>query len=989
MKRDSPEMKWSLTRYATVIFSSFLLITASLLLFVSYHRMSVMAYDSASQNFERSAQQIHDSVGNSYNRIVNMFGFLSSSVAWSELDHQNPDLNQYLDIVRYLETDTLTNSIYFGYENGSLLAFHLVETNRRRDYFSTPKGVKFVVDVIDPRTGRINRLQRIFFDKDYQQVGPILIERSSFNIFPRPWYQLGLESKNLSLVPLYKDVSNETNVITLVQKHAINNTVIAADIDIESLNQSFRVSELGDDTLKILFDQQSRFLIQNIFSTTSNAQLDDAEVMNASFEGKKLKNILQDNLFSDRIFTFKFRDKTWFGRIKSIKLFQDTPTELLIAAPQSTILSPARSILKENMGYLILIVLGVLPLCLLFARQLTKPLLQLSAQIRRVGSLDIATISPSKSHIKELNELQDSVALMSQTLNDFLHLLTTLSNEQDIKSLLEKTCIKSSDILQSSSAFAYLTTEQGEQLTPEIFHAAKSLLKPKRSALPTLSELNSALFDHMSNLKNNEFILAPEEIKAALTKANIHTDEDQIHLLLIPLLSKKNKLQGIIGFSYEGSLPPRHLTNVMNVAKALSEFIQLSFERHKSAEKQSHLLNSFIELIAGTIDTKSPYTGAHCQRVPELTSMLAREVNNAKHGTLSTVHFSKTELEQLNIAAWLHDCGKVTMPDHLIDKSTKLESVYNRIHEIRTRFEVLIRDAKIKKLTDINQGMSEPQANAELTQTLFELESDFAFIARCNSGYYKMNEKAEQRIKQIASRTWFRHLDDSLGLSETELSNKARRKVKLPVQEFVLSDKVEHEIPHGKSNDHDLEYKAFKMAKPALKNNLGELHNLFVTEGTINPEERYTIDKHVIETINMLEQLPFPRHLERVSEIAGAHHEQLNGTGYPNNKTANEISFESRILTVADIFESLTAKDRPYRKANTLSESIAILAEKADKNEIDKNLFKLFLASGIHLRYAKKYLSPEQIDEVDITQYLYSKGASNSAIKKKAENVSW
>jgi HD-GYP domain-containing protein (c-di-GMP phosphodiesterase class II) len=160
------------------------------------------------------------------------------------------------------------------------------------------------------------------------------------------------------------------------------------------------------------------------------------------------------------------------------------------------------------------------------------------------------------------------------------------------------------------------------------------------------------------------------------------------------------------------------------------------------------------------------------------------------------------------------------------------------------------------------------------------------------------------------------------------------------------------------------------MEVPDLLYNQGELTNLSVSRGTLTDEERYKINDHIMQTIIMLEGLPFPRKLSRVAEIAGGHHETLDGRGYPRRLTAEQLSIPARIMAIADIFEALTAADRSYKRAKTLSESIAIFAGFRDRQHIDPDLFELFLRSGVYRLYAEAFLKPEQIDEVDIERYL-------------------
>jgi HD-GYP domain-containing protein (c-di-GMP phosphodiesterase class II) len=160
------------------------------------------------------------------------------------------------------------------------------------------------------------------------------------------------------------------------------------------------------------------------------------------------------------------------------------------------------------------------------------------------------------------------------------------------------------------------------------------------------------------------------------------------------------------------------------------------------------------------------------------------------------------------------------------------------------------------------------------------------------------------------------------------------------------------------------------MEVPEYERNLGELYNLSVTKGTLTIEERYKINEHIIMTIKMLENIPFTRNLRKVPEYAGGHHETMIGTGYPRKLSKEQLSIPARIMAIADIFEALTAADRPYKKAKTLSESIRIMAFMKKDKHIDADLFDIFLTSGVYKEYAKKFLLEEQIDEVDISQYL-------------------
>ncbi|MFM9103704.1 MAG: HD-GYP domain-containing protein, partial [Cyanobium sp.] len=311
--------------------------------------------------------------------------------------------------------------------------------------------------------------------------------------------------------------------------------------------------------------------------------------------------------------------------------------------------------------------------------------------------------------------------------------------------------------------------------------------------------------------------------------------------------------------------------------------------------------------------------------------------------------------------------------EYVVDKATKLETIHNRIHEIRTRFEVLLRDAEIERLQGLLAGGDAEALQAGYEARRRQLQDDFAFVAVSNVGGEFFDPAKVERLQQIAQQSWQRHFDDTLALAWEEherRTDSGRRPADvLPVHEPLLADKPWHRIPRPPQQVPDPLY-GFRMDVPELLNNLGELTNLSVSRGTLTDEERYTINEHIVQTIIMLEGLPFPPQLAGVAEIAGGHHETLDGRGYPRRLTAEQLSIPARIMAIADIFEALTAADRPYKRAKTLSESIAILAGFRDRQHIDPDLFELFLRSGVYRRYAEAFLKPEQIDEVDIERYL-------------------
>src|SRR6478736_1706827 len=330
------------------------------------------------------------------------------------------------------------------------------------------------------------------------------------------------------------------------------------------------------------------------------------------------------------------------------------------------------------------------------------------------------------------------------------------------------------------------------------------------------------------------------------------------------------------------------------------------------------LFESFISLINGAIDEKSAYTGGHCQRVPVLTMLLAEAVNDTKEGPLRDFTMSEKDRYELKIAGLLHDCGKVTTPVHIVDKATKLETIFDRVHLIDTRFEVLKRDAEIESLRRKLQFLQERkpmEASIEdkrLREWLRELDDDRRFLQACNIGSERMKDEDIARVQRIAAYRW----RDTAGHEA----------------DFLTADEVK---------------------------------NLTIRAGTLTDDERKVINHHIVATIKMLEALPWPKHLTKVPEYAGGHHERMDGKGYPKGLTREQMSVQARCMGIADIFEALTAKDRPYKKGKTLSESLQILGRMRLNGHVDPDLFDVFVRRKVYRRYAELFLDKEQIDEVD------------------------
>jgi HD-GYP domain-containing protein (c-di-GMP phosphodiesterase class II) len=452
--------------------------------------------------------------------------------------------------------------------------------------------------------------------------------------------------------------------------------------------------------------------------------------------------------------------------------------------------------------------------------------------------------------------------------------------------------------------------------------------------------------------------------------------------LTVPLKNHDTEVVGVlqlINARSDTGITVPFSADIVPLIEALAGQAAVALDNQMLIDAQRTLFRAILRVFASAIDAKSPYTGGHCHRVPELTNMLARAADAAGDGPLAEFHLNEEEWYELEVAGGLHDCGKVTTREFVVDKATKLETIYNRIHEIRTRFEVVKRDVEIEYLRGVMAGGDAAALGAARDARFAELDDDFAFVGECNIGSEFMAPEKIERLQRIANTTWRRTLDDRIGLSWEESARQPAHQDRLPVVERLLADKPNHIIEHDAAPVAPDNPWGFVITPPPHKANLGELHNLSIRYGTLTAEERYHINDHIVQTIIMLEALPFPKNLRRVPEWAGGHHEKMNGSGYPRGLKRDQMSIPARIMMIADIFEALTARDRPYKARKSLSECVDIMARMSREHHIDPDLFELFLKAGVYKEYADIFLLPDQIDEVDLSRYLGSLHPAASA----------
>lgn len=403
-------------------------------------------------------------------------------------------------------------------------------------------------------------------------------------------------------------------------------------------------------------------------------------------------------------------------------------------------------------------------------------------------------------------------------------------------------------------------------------------------------------FDKQTGYRSKSFLTIP-----------LKNHEKEI-IGVIQLINAQDENGNICSFSQEDQM----------FTEFLATLAAITLTNYTLIQQQEGLFVVFADVIASAIDDKSPHTGKHCHRVPIITMMLAEAAAKANWGSFTNFTMNENDRKELHLAALLHDCGKITTPVHVIEKSTKLETIIDRIQLIDTRFEVLKRDLQItylNKKLDLVQSKAQSdftELDSELSQKLNKLEDDRKFVKEVNIGGEYLDDEKLDRIKQIGRMRWI----NEEGLEDNFLS-------------------------------------------------FDETNCLSIRRGTLTSEEREIINRHIDVTVMMLEKLPYPKHLARIPEFAGGHHERMDGKGRPKGLKRDEMSLQARIMGCAEVFEALTAKDRPYKKGKTLSESLKIMGVMAEEQHIDQEVFTLLIDSGVFQDYANQYVDPSQFDEID------------------------
>lgn len=964
---------------AALLVVGFVVVFAATLTYISLaglHRLTEeRAWATFTELAEQDALQISQLVGNA-DKVVQDNAKLPAHILLK--DNQ---LNTELLIERLIANLRSNPGLYgafIGMANGESLRVLAIRKDPAKEAaLGAPAGTFWAMQHILATPDGQAKARWIFWSEfreqeSYSEAGTI------YSAKERPWWKKSREHAGVQVAGPYFFLEAHELGMTLSSALSNGDGVIGMAVSLKSINDTLQESlkehhggiVVADSTGKAV----AAYASDEYLRPTMDVLAPIAQSANTFYAATAQLTQANSNKLIDTSagpFVYVRRD---------INFAQDAQLSVIAFSPMEAYTEPLYVARRQLLGVSLALLIILIPLALWAAHRLTRSLTELTAESAKMQAMDFSDGAVVRSLVTEVDTLGLTQQLMKTAVRE---------RNESLNHALKK--------LQAlAEAGIYLAQERQEApLFRHVVNYAVQLLDAnvgqywQVDASGVFNLVGSTGFRRQGKVSLNfaeqdpcaQVVASQQALRVSaeqMTQFDLSLQQSLLghqptSLLIVPVMMG-DKLAGLLVLAntvvYQNGQHDFTAAQ-QSYASTLAAQTGVALQNMALQESQVSMMDSLIQVMAGAIDAKSAYTGGHCNRVPELAMLLLEAANKQKQGPLAEFKLEgEEELREFRIGAWLHDCGKVTTPEYVVDKATKLEIIYNRIHEVRMRFEVLLRDADIARLNAIAAGTDAATAQQHYEQRLAQLQDDFAFVAQCNIGSEFMPAEYITRLHAIGKQGWMRHFDDRLGLSHAELCQAERAPAKpLPVYEQLLADKPEHVVPRTHADRYDERY-GFKIEEPENLYNYGELYNLSVQRGTLSAEERFKINEHIMQTIVMLEQLPLPDSLKRVPEYAGTHHETMKGTGYPRGLSGDQLSVPARIMAVADIFEALTASDRPYKKAKSLSEAIKILSFFEKDGYIDRDIFALLLSSGVYLDYAQRFLDPAQIDEVDIQAYI-------------------
>ena len=993
---------WSISLHLCIglVFTTVILLLGAVLISYSYSRHKELAMATAADLFDHISQQTAGNIGELYAPVEVLVDLTSSLPLVSTGTSENLD-NLLGYFAGSLRSTPQLSAIFVGFSDGdfylmrSILGYPLTGAK-----LGAPANTELIVQHIQRNENLAEQYSTHYYDTELNELNNSSDFVTGFDPRTRSWYNRAMRTKDSIATDFYRFYTTLETGVTIAQQVKAGNAVVGADMTLHDISGKLSQESLTADTEVIVFSENGTVLgYRNERLLEQKTLKSGRQVLRAPHINDLDRPVLDEvfNAFvsgsTDTSLLITAGDEKWFGSVKPVVFGPQDSTSVFMAifVPEKELLSDLQNVRLQSVAISLVMLSAVLALAWWISKRLANLTRKLALEADKIRRLNFDPQKPSRSRIREIDGLSISINEMRSAIRRFADLGLAITGEQELGGLAEAVVTETCNACNARYGGLWLVSSDLSSLNL-IHEQDRETRSESDNSQPRVDgTLNTQLETGLKSLslKDSDPNVLHAEIHAVSERCSIIIDDtssngrfavttEQLEsMMLVPLITAEGRVVGLLQLgdrNYQSQAPSINFdADALAHVEALASNITVAVENHQLMKSHHDTFESLIQVMAVATDAKSAHTGGHCQRVPVLTGMLAEAASISNNPAFRKFKLTPAVHRELHVASWLHDCGKVTTPEHVADKATKLETIYNRIHEIRTRFEVILRDIHIRYYKTLTEQADTDAARlrAQMKAEIAELHEDFAFIAECNIGSESMTPEQQDRVRTIAKRGWVRHFDNTIGLSmrERNLQDHAPSD-SMPIHESLLADKIEHTVPRKNADRPwgDNPY-GFNMDVPEHEYNHGEIYNLTIEKGTLTAEERFKINDHIVQTQIMLNSIPFPRELQRVPSIAGNHHEKLDGSGFPRGLNGRHLGIEERMMVIADIFEALTAADRPYKKAKSLSESINIMNNMVEQGLICADLFDLFLESRVYEQYAINHLRESQIDTLDFHAY--------------------
>ncbi|WP_434764003.1 HD-GYP domain-containing protein [Vibrio fortis] len=936
--------------HLTVIIILIVVIASGVQIFVTNKGLSTLILEANSKLFDRIELETRYKLNSHYSTAFSAL----SSFAHNE-KNQAATLEgreELLPKITYLlEQFPHIVSYSFHYPSGDLFKVIHLDKKAARKQFTVDQNTQYLLihtmgDSL--YTKGLDSEFREVYVKDLN-IEPLLSNISK-------WEHLATRDANKVSKPT--PILGEGSLGITVFRKSNDGTVVSAGVLLEDLQSSLKDTLMTNSSLRALYNDEG-----DVYAMIANQNVDEPDNPNKTdLKSDLLLKLLDENREQDKgiLGKFEFEGESWIGKVVTIKPLNSEHIHLLMATKTADLFDSGLLVKNQTIYASLLIFILMLPVIYLVSTYISKPIQRVTKRALDIERFRFDDTFLEDSFIREIHDLNYAQMSTQETIKQFISLTNNIARQENLDDMLSLVCRDTAHAVEANGVLLYLLDVEEKTLVPK-FVWWEGIENDNLQA-KDIPVADASRFIQEAFVAKKPTVFSVEELPHITFQTNGVGNGE---VIFIPLASRSGEVIGSFGLLYESDKAEEYYEQYANYLNTLLGFTSVTIETHNMLDDQKALLESFIQVFAGSLDKKSPYTGNHCQRVPIITQWLTQAAQESESEVFGHFRLNSKQWDELKMASWLHDCGKITTPEHVVDKATKLETIYDRIHEIRTRFEVLKRESEIGLLKQ-NISHLPNEFHEQLAQRHAEIDDDFEFIANLNLGSEFVDDEALKRLEEIANKTWTRTLSKTAGISWVE-KQRYEEDVELPVREPLLSDRPEHLIPWDFRPTNE---ERFTLKPTAYQANIGEVYNLSIQRGTLTNEERFIINDHIIQTIQILESLPFPKHMRNVAKIAGGHHEKIDGTGYPMGLKGEEMPITAKIMAIADVFEALTSSDRPYKQAKSLSESIRIMSFMVKDNHLDRDLFELFLTSGVYKRFADEFMAESQIDTFDIQQYI-------------------